>query len=100
MYSLIVVWSLCMIVRLAHLRERSRMCHDSNTGGLGAKRASVRYKNGSSVFRSHVRSSPVLRPLSATRSLILNVSTCSIVCRRHDDPINGPTGDAGVVRLP
>ena len=39
-------------------------------------------------------------PLSATRSLILNVSTCSIVCRRHDGPKNGPTGDPGMVRLP
>ena len=78
--------------RLARLRERSYMRRDSNTGGLGAKRACV--------FRSHVRSSHVLRPLSATRSLILNVSTCSIICRRHEDPTNGPTGDPGMVRLP
>ena len=73
---------------------------DSNTGGLGAKRACAQLKNGSRVFRSHVCSSHVLRPLGATRSLILNVSTCSIVCRRHDDPTNDPTGDPGMVRLP
>ena len=89
-----------MIVRLTRLRENSRMRRDSNTGGLVAKRACARFKNGSGVFRSHVRSSHVLRPLSATRSLILNVSTCSIVCRRHDDPTNGPMGDPGMVRLP
>ena len=76
------------------------MRHDSNTGGLGAKRACARFKNGSCMFRSHVRLSHVLRPLSATRSLILNVSMCSIVCRRHDDPTNGPMGDPGMVRLP
>ena len=87
-------------MRPAHLQERSRMRRDSNTGGLGAKQACARFKNGSHVFRSHVRSSHVLRPLSATRSLILNVSTGSIVCRRHDDPTNGPTGDPGMVRLP
>ena len=89
-----------MIVRLARLRERSRMRRDSNTGGLGAKRACAQFKNGSRVFRSHVCSSHVLHPLSATRSLILNVSMCSIVCCRHDDPTNGPTGDPGMVRLP
>ena len=89
-----------MIVRLARLRERSRMRRDSNTGSLGAKRACARFKNGSLVFRSRVRSSHVLRPLSATQSLILNVSTCSIVCRRHDDPTNVPMGDPGMVRLP
>ena len=72
----------------------------SNTGSLGAKRACARFKNGSRLFRSHVRSSHVLRPLSATRSLILNVSTCSIVCCRHDVPTSGPTGDPGMVRLP
>ena len=88
-----------MIVRLARLRERSRMRRDSNMGGLGAKQACERFKNGSRVFWSHVRSLHVLRPLSATRSLILNASTCSIVCRRHDDPTNGPMGDPGMVRL-
>ena len=82
------------------MQEGSRMRHDSNTGGLGTKRACAQFKNGSRVFRSHVRSSHVLRPLSATRSLILNVSTCSIVCCRRDDPTNGPTGDPGMVRLP
>ena len=87
-------------MRLVRLRERSRMRHDSNTGGLGAKWACAWFKNGSHVFRSHVRSSHVLRPLSATKSLILNVSTCIIVCRRHDDPTNDPTGDPGMVRLP
>ena len=34
MYSLIVVWSLCVIVRLARLRELSRMRRDSNKGSL------------------------------------------------------------------
>ena len=77
-------------MRLARLRERSCMRHDSNTGSLGAKRACARFKNGSPVFRSHVHSSCVLRPLSGTRSLILNVSTCKVVCRRHNDPTNGP----------
>ena len=42
----------------------------------------------------------VLHPSSATRSLILDVSTCSMVCRRHEDPTNGPTGDPSMVRLP
>ena len=88
------------MVRLARLWQCSRMRRDSNTGGLGAKQACTQFKNGSRVFRSHVRSSHVLRSLSATRSLILNVSTCSIVCRRHDDPTNGPMGDPGMVRLP
>ena len=87
-------------MRLAHLRERSYMRRDSNTGGLGAKWACARFKNGLRVFRSHVRSSHVLHLLSATRSLILNVSTCSIVCPCRDDPTNGPTGDPGMVRLP
>ena len=95
-----VAWSLRVIMRLARSQEHSRMRRDSNTGGLGAKRACARFKNGSRVFRSHVRSSHVLLPLSATRSLILNVSTCSIVCCRHDDPTNGPTGDPGMVKLP
>ena len=57
-------------------------------------------QNSSHVFRSRIRSSHVLRPLSATRSLILDVSTCKVVCRRHDDPTNGPTGDPSMVRLP
>ena len=87
-------------MRLARLRERSRMCRDSNTGGLGTKWACARFKNGLRMFRSHVRSSHVLHPLIATRSLILNVSMCSIVCRHHEDPTNGPTGDPGMVRLP
>ena len=73
---------------------------NSNMGSLGAKRACTRFKNGSRVFRSHVRSSHVLHPLSATRSLIFNVSTCKVVCRRHEDPTNGPTGDPTMVRLP
>ena len=87
-------------MRLARLRERSRMHRDSNTGGLGAKWACARFKNGSHVFQLHVCSSHVLHPSSATRSLILNVSTCSIVCRRHEDPTNGPMGDPGMVSLP
>ena len=89
-----------MIVRLVRLRERSRTRHDPNMGSLGTKQACAWFKNGSRLFRSHVRSSRMLRPLSATRSLILNVSMCSIVCRRHDDPTNGPMGDPGMVRLP
>ena len=100
MYSLIGSWSLRVIMRLAHLWEHSRMCCDSNTGGLGAKRACAQFKNGSRVFQLRVCFSHVLCLLIATRSLILNVSTCSTVCRRHDDPMNGPTGDLGMVRLP
>ena len=57
-------------------------------------------KNSSHVFRSHVRSSRVLRPLSATLSHISNVYTCKVVCHRHDDPTNGPTGDPSMARLP
>ena len=76
------------------------MRRDSNMGGLGAKWACARFKNGSHVFWSNVHLSHVLRPLSASRLLILNVSTCIIECRRHDDPTNGPTGDTGMVRLP
>ena len=87
-------------MRLARLRERSRMRPDSITGGLGAKRACARFKNGSRMFRPHVRSSRLLCQLSATQSLILNVSMCSIVCFRLEDPTNGPTGDPGMVRLP
>ena len=50
-----------------------------------------------SVARTFVaRASPV----NATGLLILNVSMCSVVCRRHEDPTNGPTGDPGMVRLP
>ena len=80
--------------------ERSRMRRDSNTGGLGAKWACVQFKNGSCAFRLRVCSSHVLRPLSATRSLILNVSTCKVFCSLHDDPTNGPTGDPSMVMLP
>ena len=87
-------------MRLARLRERSRMRRDSNMGGLGAKQACARFENGLRTFRSHVRSSHVLRQLSASQSLILNFSTCSIVCCRHEDPTKGPTGDPGMVRLP
>ena len=50
-------------MRLARLRERSRMRRDSNTGGLGAKRACARFKKrfvGVSVARTFVaRDSPV-----------------------------------------
>ena len=73
------------------------MCRDSNTGGLGTKRACMQFKNCSCVFRARVRLSHVLRPLSSTRLLILNVSTCSMVCRHHDD---STMGDPGMVRLP
>ena len=76
------------------------MHRDSNTGGLGAKQACTRFKNGSRMFRSCVCLSHVLRQLSATRSLIFNVSTCIMVCCRQEDPTNGPTGDPGMVRLP
>ena len=69
-------------------------------GHLGAKQACARFKNGSHSFRSHVRPSHVLRLSSATRSLILDVSTCNVICRRHEDPMNGPTGDPSTVRLP
>ena len=82
------------------MRERLRTRHDSSTGSLGAKRTCARFKSGSCVLRSHVRSSRMLRSLIPTRSLILNVSTCKVVCRRHDDPTNGPTGDPSMVRLP
>ena len=92
--------SLYVIMRLARLREHSCTCRNSNTGGLGAKRACVRFKNGSHVFRSHMHSSHVLCLLSVTRSLILNVSTCKGVSCRHDDPTNGPMGDPSMVRLP
>ena len=89
-----------MIVRLAHLWEHSHVRRDSNTGGLGAKWACVQFKNGSLAFRSHVHSLHVLHPSSATRSLILDVSMCNVICRRHEDPTNGPTGDPSMVRLP
>ena len=87
-------------MRLARLQERSRMRHDSNTGGLGTKWACIRFKNGSRVFWSRVHSLHVLRPLSLTWSLILNISTCKVVCRRHDDPMNGPMDDPSMVMLP
>ena len=89
-----------MIARMACLWERSHVRCDSNTGGLGAKRACMQFKNGSHVFQSHVRLSHVLRPSSATRSLILDVSTCNEICRSQEDPTNGPTGDPSIVRLP
>ena len=57
-------------------------------------------KNCSRVFWSHVRRWVALLSLSATRSLIVNVSTCSIVCCCHEDPTIGATGDPGMVRLP
>ena len=87
-------------MRLAHLLERLHTRRDSNTGSLGAKQACVRFKNGSRAFQSCVRSSNVLRPSSAALSLILDVSTAKGVCRRHDDPTNGPTGDPSMVMLP
>ena len=100
MYSLIGSLVIMRDPEAGTLTERSRMRRDSNMCGLGAKRACARLKNGSRVFRSHVRSPHVLCPLSPTRSLILNVFTCSIVCLRHDDPTNGPTGDPVMLRLP
>ena len=71
-----------------------------NMGGLGAKQACAWFKNGLLVFQSCVHSSRELRPLSASHSFILNVSTCKKVCRRHEDPTNGPMGDPSMVRLP
>ena len=76
------------------------MHRNSNTGGLGTKWAYMWLKNGSHALRSHVRLLHVLRPSSATWSLILDFSTCSMVCRRHDNPKNGHTGDPIMVRLP
>ena len=76
------------------------MCCDSNTGGLGAKQACVWFKNGSCMFQLHVCLLHVLRPSSANRSLILDVLMCNVICRRHEDPTNGPTGDPSMVRLP
>ena len=76
------------------------MCRDSNTGGLGAKWACMWFKNGLCMFRSCVRLSCMLHRLNATWSLILNISTFKVVCRRHNDPTNGPTCDPSMVRLP
>ena len=100
MYSLIGSLVACVIVRLAPLQDRLRMPHDSDKGGLGAKQACARLKNCSPMFQSHICLSHVLHPLTATRSLILNVSTCKVVCYRHKDPTNGPTGDPSMERLP
>ena len=58
------------------------------------------FRRQTGLFWSHVCLSRDLRQFSATRWLILNVSTCKVVCRRHDDPTNGPTGDPCMVRLP
>ena len=74
------------------------MRHDSNMGSLGAKRACAQVKNSLRVFRSHICSSCMLRPLSAIQLLILNASTCKVVCHRHDDLTNGPTGDPSTMR--
>ena len=50
-----------------------------------------------SVARTFVaRASPVKCDSGAH----INVSTCSTVCRRHEYPTNGPTGDPGMVTLP
>ena len=76
------------------------MRRDSNMGSLGAKQACAQFKNGLHVFCTCVHSSYVLHLLSATLLLILNVSMCKVVCHRHDDPTNGPTGDPSMVRLP
>ena len=75
------------------------MCRNSNMGSLGAEWACTRFKNGLHMLRMHVCSSHVLRPLSATRSLILSISKCKVVCRNHDDPMNGPMGYPSRVRL-
>ena len=42
----------------------------------------------------------MLHSSSATQSLILDVSTCNVICHCHDDPTNGPIGDPSMVRLP
>ena len=73
---------------------------DSNTGGLGAKQACAQLKNGSQVFRSLVHLSHMLYLPSASRSLIIDVSACNVICRHHDDPMNGPMGDPSMVKLP
>ena len=67
---------------------------------LGTKQACVLFKNSLHVFQLCVCLSHVLHLLSATRPFLLNVSTCKVVCRRHDVPTNGPTGDPSMVRLP
>ena len=85
-------------MRLPHLQELSYVHCDSNTGGLGAKWACTRFNNSSCAFQSHVHSSHVLHPSSATRSLILDVSTCNMMCRLHEDPTNGPTDDRSMAR--
>ena len=76
------------------------MHRDSNTGSLGTKRACMQFKNSSRLFQSHIHLLHMLCPLSVTRSLILNASMCQVVCRRHNDPTNGPMGDPSMVRLP
>ena len=89
-----------MIAGLAHLRKHLCACHDSNTGSLGAKWACVWFNNGSHAFQSHVHLLHMLHLSSVTRSLILDVSSCNVICRRHDNPMNGPMGDPSMVRLP
>ena len=89
-----------MIARLVRLQEHLHMHRDSNTGGLGTKWACVQFNNGLHMFQSHIHSLQVLHQSSATRTLILDVSMCNMICRRHDDPTNGPTGDPSMVRLP
>ena len=100
MYSLIGSLVVMCDHVLAHLWERLHARCDSNTGGLGATWACAWFKNGSCTFRSHVHSSHVLHLSSATRSLILDVSTCYVICRHHDEPMNGPMSDPSMGRLP
>ena len=73
---------------------------DSNTGGLGAKQACTQLRNDSQAFRSLVHLSHMLHQSSASQSLIIDVSVCNVICRHHDEPTNGPTGDPSMVLLP
>ena len=65
-----------MIARLVHLQGCSHTCRDSNTGSLGAKQACMQFENSLHTFQSHIHSSHMLHPSSATRSLILDISMC------------------------
>ena len=89
-----------MIVRLLRLREREHAHQDSNTGGLGAKQACVRLKNVLHAFRSHISLSHRLHLTSVTWSFVLDVITCNMICRCHENPTNGPTCELNMVRLP
>ena len=42
----------------------------------------------------------VARASSAKCDSVAHIKCLHVVCRRHDDPTNGPTGDPSMVRLP